>query len=65
MKKIKLRRWVEVLLKIVLLIDMFIMVCEAQSLKVMLFKTIITILIMLPIIYLLICYGGNNDKRLY
>ena len=57
-KRIKLRGWVLVVLKILLLIDMFIMICNANTLTIMFLKTIITILIMLPILYLLIRYGG-------
>ena len=60
-KRIKLRGWVLVVLKTLLLIDMFFMVCDAVSLKVMLIKTLITMIVMLPILYLLIKYGGINE----
>ena len=56
-KRIKLRGWVLVVLKSLLLIDMFIMICNADTLTVMFLKTIITIIVMLPILYLLIRYG--------
>ena len=56
-KRIKLKGWVLVVLKSLLLIDMFIMICNADTLTVMFLKTIITIAIMLPILYLLIRYG--------
>ena len=56
-KRIKLKGWVLVVLKVLLLIDMFIMICNANTLTIMFLKTIITIAIMLPILYLLIRYG--------
>lgn len=60
-KRIKLKGWVLVVLRTLLLIDMFIMICEADSLFIMFIKTIITILISLPILYLLINYGGVEN----
>lgn len=62
-KRIKLRGWVLVVLKTILLIDMFIMCCEADTLRIMLFKSIITILILIPILYLLIKYGDLNGTK--
>ena len=56
-KRIKLRGWVLVVLKTILLILMLFMMMSASDLKVMLYKTIITGLLMLPIYYLLIKYG--------
>ena len=56
-KRIKLKGWVLVVLKVLLLIDMFIMICNANTLTIMFLKTIITIAIMLSILYLLIRYG--------
>ena len=56
-KRIKLKGWVLVVLKGLLLIDMFFMVCDADSLNVMFYKTIITFIILMPILYLLIKYG--------
>lgn len=56
-KRIKLKGWVLVVLKSLLLIDLFFMICEAETLKVMFLKSIITILISLSICYLLIKYG--------
>ena len=61
-KRIKLKGWVLVVLKILLLINLFIMVCEAESLYIMFIKTIITMLISLVILYLLINYGGISDE---
>ena len=63
-KRIKLKGWVLVVLRTLLLIDMFIMICEADSLFIMFIKTIITILISLPILYLLINYGGVENGSL-
>lgn len=62
-KRIKLRGWVLVVLKTVLLIDMFIMCCEADTLRIMFFKSIITILILIPILYLLIKYGDLDGTK--
>lgn len=61
-KRIKLKGWVLVVLKTLLLIDMFFMICEADILKVMLIKTLITLLIATPIMYLLINYGGIDER---
>ena len=64
-KRIKLKGWVLVVLKTLLLLDMFFMICEADTLKVMLIKTLITLLLGAPIVYLLINYGGNDERRFY
>lgn len=64
-KRIKLKGWVLVVLKILLLINLFIMVCEAESLYIMFIKTIITMLISLVILYLLINYGGISDETFW
>lgn len=56
-KRIRLKGWVLVVLKGLLLIDMFFMVCGADSLNVMFYKTLITFIILMPILYLLIKYG--------
>ena len=61
-KRIKLKGWVLVVLKTLLLIDIFFMICEADTLKVMLIKTLITLLIATPIMYLLINYGGIDER---
>ena len=62
-KRIKLRGWVLVVLKIILLIDMFIMACSTNDLSIMCIKTLITFVILVPILYLLIKYGDldGND----
>lgn len=56
-KRIKLRGWVLVVLKTIMLIDMFFMILTSDDLNVMFYKTIITFMILVPIIYLLIKYG--------
>lgn len=56
-KRIKLRGWVLVILKGILLIDMFFMICTTESLELMFCKSIITVLILVPVLYLLIKYG--------
>ena len=63
-KRIKLRGWVLVVLKGLLLIDMLLMCCEADTLNIMIYKTIITIVILIPILYLLIKYGGFDEKNI-
>ena len=60
-KRIKLKGWVLVVLKVLLLIDMFIMICNANTITIMLLKAIITLIIMLPILYLLIKYGERDE----
>ena len=54
--KVRLRGWVLVVLKTILVIDMFLMSCLSDSMKVMIIKTLIGILVALPIAYLLIKY---------
>lgn len=63
-KRIKLRGWVLVVLKIVLGIDMFIMCCEAETLNVMFWKSIIGLIVLIPTLYLLIKYGGFDEKNI-
>ena len=56
-KRIKLRGWVLVVLKSLLIILMFFMACESNELSVMLYKTVFCLILMLPIFYLLMKYG--------
>lgn len=63
-KRIKLRGWVLVVLKIILGIDMFIMCCEAEILNVMFWKGIIGLIVLIPTLYLLIKYGGFDEKNI-
>ena len=53
MKKIRLRKWVEVTLKVLLLVDMFFMVCDAETITLLFIKTIITMPLALVIIMIL------------
>lgn len=62
-KRIKLRGWVLVVLKIILLVDMFFMACTSESLNVMFWKTIITFIILMPVLYLLIKYGDLDGTK--
>jgi len=61
-KRIKLRGWVLVVLKGILLIDMFFMICTSEDLNVMFWKSIITVSILVPVLYLLIKYGDLDEK---
>lgn len=56
-KRIKLKGWVLVVLKTLLLIDMFFMATSTNDLSVMCIKTLITFVILVPILYLLIKYN--------
>lgn len=56
-KRIKLKGWVLVVLRILLILDILFMSCEAESFYVLFLKTIIGIIICLPILYLIIKYG--------
>lgn len=56
-KRIKLRGWVLVVLKIIMVIVMFIMACSTNDLGIMGIKTLVCFVILLPIMYLLIKYG--------
>lgn len=62
-KRIKLRGWVLVVLKGILLIDMFFMICTSEDLNVMFWKSIITVSILVPVLYLLIKYGDLDEKH--
>ena len=61
-KRIKLRGWVLVVLKGILLIDMFFMICVSEDLNVMFWKSIITLSILVPVLYLLIKYGDLDEN---
>lgn len=50
MKKIRLRKWVKVVLSAILLVDMFFMVCECDDIKLLFIKTLITMPIALAIV---------------
>lgn len=56
-KRIKLRGWVLVVLKTIMVIVMFIMACSTNDLGIMCIKTLVCFMILLPIMYLLIKYG--------
>ena len=56
-KRIRLRGWVLVVLRIMLLIGMFFMACITDNLSLMILKTILCIIYILPILYLLLKYG--------
>ena len=56
-KRTKPKAWVLVVLKTLLLIDMFFMACSTNELSVMCIKTLITFVILVPILYLLIKYN--------
>lgn len=64
-KRIKLRGWVLVVLKGILLIDMFFMICTSEDLNVMFWKSIITVSILVPVLYLLIKYGDLDEKDIW
>ena len=56
-KRIKLRGWVLVVLKLFLIVNMFFMACVIEDLSLMFYKTLLTTGIIIPISYLLIKYG--------
>ena len=56
-KRIKLRGWVLVVLKLFLIVNMFFMACVTEDLSLMFYKTLLTTGIIIPILYLLIKYG--------
>ena len=57
MKKVKLKKWVKVVLTIMLLVDMFIMILECDSCLLLLVKTILCSIIGLMIMIPLKAYG--------
>lgn len=63
-KRIKLRGWVLVVLKFIMAIDIFFMICEAETVNIMFWKTVITLLILIPTLYLLSKYGGFDEKNI-
>lgn len=61
MKKIRLRRWVKVVLFILLGISLFFMVCDCDNNSKLLIKNIVCSLISMISFFLLGCYGGYDD----
>ena len=61
-KRIKLRGWVLVVLKLIMGLDMFLMMCEAETIDIMIWKTILGLMILIPTLYLLVKYGGFDEK---
>lgn len=53
MKKIRLRKWVKVVLSIILLIDIFFMVCDCDSNMLLFIKSLITMTIASVIFFIL------------
>lgn len=61
MKRIKLKGWVLVVLKGLLILNIFFMACDSDSLKLLFIKTIICMIVTIFIIYLLKEYGDWNE----
>lgn len=57
-KKYRLRKWVKLILYIVITFSLLVLVCECDSLKIMVLKTIITAPVLLVSGILLNEYGG-------
>lgn len=53
MKKLRLRKWVKVVLSIILLVDVFFMVCDCDSNWLLFIKTLITMPIALVTFFIL------------
>ena len=63
-KRIKLKGWVLVVLKLIMGLDMFLMMCEAETIDIMVWKTILGLMILIPTLYLLVKYGGFDEKNI-
>ena len=60
-KKIKLRKWVEVVLCCIMIVSGIILVSECESLKIAILKSVICLPIIFIISWCLSVYGGLNE----
>lgn len=58
MKKIRLKRWVVVVLSIILMLDLFVMILDCDSTMLLFVKTLITAVIAFVIYMILELYYG-------
>ena len=58
MKKIRLRRWVVIVLSIILMLDLFVMILDCDSTMLLFVKTLITAVIAFVIHMILELYYG-------
>ena len=58
MKKIRLRRWVVVVLSIILMLDLFVMILDCDSTMLLFVKTLITAVIAFVVYMVLELYYG-------
>ena len=61
MKKIRLRRWVRVVLFILLGVSLFFGVCDNDNTLLLFIKNALCILVCMFSFFLLACYGGYDD----
>lgn len=61
MKRIKLKGWVLVVLKGLLIINIFFMACDSDNLKLLFIKTVICMIVTMLILFLLMEYGDWNE----
>lgn len=62
MKKIRLRKWVKVVLYILLGISLFFGVCDSDSSMLLFIKNSLCILISMFSFFLLACFGGYDER---
>lgn len=61
MKKIRLRRWVKVVLKFIFWINIFLLVCDHEDNLILFMKTIICMLFAGVSGIILLTYGGYDE----
>ena len=61
MKKVRLRKWVEFVLYVIMIISGLILVCDATSIKIFIIKSLICLPIFTTSVILLSVYGGLNE----
>ena len=65
MKKIRLRRWVKVVLIIGIIFSIVLGACEVESTKLFFIKGIISLLMLLFNSFILLAFGDNHEYRVY
>lgn len=65
MKKIRLRRWVKVVLIIGIIISIVLGACEVESTKLFFIKGIISLVMLLLNSFILLVFGENDEYRVY
>lgn len=65
MKKIRLRRWVKVVLIIGIIFSIVLGACEVESTKLFFIKGIISLVMLLLNSFILLAFGDDHEYRVY